>query len=130
MRSILLVDDSRVVREVLKVYLIRRDVEMVEAGDGVEALALLQRGSLPDIVIADLRMPRLDGAGLCRALRSQARTRHLPVIILSSSLTPESEDACRQAGAAEVLSKPVEPKRLLEAIERLLAHPSSGAEAP
>lgn len=129
MRSILLVDDSRVVREVLKVYLIRRDVRLIEASDGVEALARLQRET-PDVVVADLRMPRLDGAGLCRALRSQPRTRSLPVIILSSNLTLEAEASCREAGAAEVLSKPVQPQRLLDAIDQVLSPSHAGAATP
>ena len=129
MRSILLVDDSRVVREVLKVYLIRSDVRLIEASDGVEALALLQREP-PDVVVADLRMPRLDGAGLCLALRSQPQLRGLPVIILTSNLTPETEAGCREAGAAEVLAKPVQPQHLLEAIDRVLSPSTAGAAAP
>ncbi|MBI5548111.1 MAG: response regulator [Deltaproteobacteria bacterium] len=120
MWSILLVDDSRVVREVLKVYLIARDVRLVDAADGVEALAAIQVEA-PDVVVTDLRMPRLDGAELCRTLHSQPRTKQLPVIILTSHLTPDVEMRCREAGAAAVLAKPIQPKRLLEEIARVLA---------
>ncbi|MGC4117130.1 MAG: response regulator [Myxococcales bacterium] len=128
MGSILLVDDSRVVREVLKVYLIPRGVELTEAADGVEALAMIQR-SVPDVVIADLRMPRLDGAELCQALRNHPRTLGIPVVILSSNLTDESAARCLNAGAAGVLRKPVDPKRLLAELERV--SPSfRGAAAP
>ncbi len=118
MRSILLVDDSRVVREVLKVYLISHGVELNEAADGVEALAAIQK-TVPDVVVADLFMPRLDGAELCHALRSHPRTRRIPVVILTSNFSPEAEKRCLQAGASGILSKPVEPKRLLAEIERV-----------
>jgi len=128
MRSILLVDDSRVVREVLKVYLIGKGVELLEAVDGVEALAVIQR-STPDVVVADLYMPRLDGAELCHALRSHPRTVGIPVVILTANFTPEAADRCLQSGAAGVLSKPIEPKRLLAEIERVLS-PSYRRGAP
>ncbi|MBI5545206.1 MAG: response regulator [Deltaproteobacteria bacterium] len=118
MRSILLVDDSRVVREVLKVYLIGHGIELMEAADGVEALAAIQR-SLPDVVVADLCMPRLDGAELCQALRSHPKTQRVPVVILTSNFSPEAAKRCFQSGAAGVLSKPVEPKRLLTELERV-----------
>ncbi|MBI5545981.1 MAG: response regulator [Deltaproteobacteria bacterium] len=130
MRSIVLVDDSRVVREVLAAHPIAREVRVVDAGDGGEALAAIQV-QLPDLVVADLRMPRIGGVDLCRVLHSQPRTRQVPVIILTSSLTPEIEARCRKAGAAAVLAKPIQPQQLLEEISRVLpSPPSGGALAP
>lgn len=120
MRRILLVDDSRVTREVMKVYLIARDVTLLEAADGAEALAKV-KADPPDLVLADLRMPQLDGVGLCEALQADPRTRGVPVLILTSERDVDSARRARAAGAREVLQKPIQPQPLLDAIHRHLA---------
>lgn len=122
MKTILLVDDSRATREVIKVYLIARDVTVVEAPDGLEALAAA-RAAPPDLVLADMRMPKLDGCGLCEAMAGDARTRAVPVVILTSNRDEETVRRCRAAGAREVLHKPIQPQPLLEAVNRHIARP-------
>ena len=124
MKTILLVDDSRVTREVLKVYLVAKDIVVVDAVDGAEALAKV-RAARPDLVLADLRMPKLDGCGLCEALRADPRTRDVPVVILTSDRDPETARRCRAAGAREVLQKPIQPQPLLDAIHRHVAPPGA-----
>src|SRR5512139_4087577 len=115
MKRILLVDDSRVTRELMKVYLIGRDVTLLEAADGAEALEKV-RADPPDLVLADMRMPRLDGSGLCEALRDDPSTSHVPVVILTSNKDLETRRRARAAGAREVLQKPIQPHALLEAV--------------
>lgn len=119
MKRILLVDDSRVSRELIKVYLIARDVELREAADGVEALGIIGADP-PDLVLADLRMPRLDGFGLCQALQAHPFLRHVPVIILTSNRDAEAEKRLLTIGARQVLLKPIQPQPLHEAIQRHL----------
>jgi CheY-like chemotaxis protein len=125
MKRILVVDDSRVTRELIKVYLIARDVTLLEAADGEEALAQV-RAEPPDLVLADMRMPKLDGSGLCEALRDDPATRHVPVVILTSNKDLETRRRARTAGAREVLQKPIQPQALLEAVARHLAPPGRG----
>jgi CheY-like chemotaxis protein len=128
MKRILLVDDSRVTRELMKVYLIGRDVTLLEAADGAEALQKV-RDERPDLVVADMRMPALDGAELCEAVRADPATAHVPVLILTSNKDLATRRRAREAGAREVLQKPIQPPALLEAIERHLpraAKPSAG----
>ncbi len=120
MKRILLVDDSRVTRELIKVYLIAKDVTLLEAVDGLDALEKV-RADRPDLVIADMRMPRLDGAGLCEALRGDAATRAVPVVILTSNGDADTRRRARAAGAREVLRKPIQPQALLAAVSRHLA---------
>lgn len=117
MKHILVVDDSRVTREIMKVYLIARDVTVAEAADGLEALERV-RARAPDLVIADLRMPRLDGAGLCEAMAKDPALAHVPVVILTSSHDAESRVRAFAAGAREVLEKPIQPGALLAAVSR------------
>jgi putative two-component system response regulator len=119
MKTILLVDDSRVTRELIKVYLIAKDVRLLEAADGAEALETARREK-PDLVLADLRMPRLDGYGLCKALAADLRTRTVPVVILTSNGDPDTVAKCRAAGAREVLRKPIQPQPLQDALLRHL----------
>jgi CheY-like chemotaxis protein len=123
MKRILLVDDSRVTRELMKVYLIGRDVTLLEAADGAEALQKV-RADRPDLVVADMRMPVLDGAELCDALRADPTTRHVPVLILTSNKDLATRRRAREAGAREVLQKPIQPQALLEAVERHLPRPA------
>ncbi len=125
MRRILLVDDSRVTRELIKVYLIAKDVELQEAPDGAEALRMI-RTRPPDLVLADLRMPRLDGFGLCQALQADPQLRRVPVLILTSNRDAGVEERLKGAGARQVLQKPIQPGPLQDAIQKHLLSPAVG----
>lgn len=120
MTRILLVDDSRVTRELIKVYLIAKGVELLEAPDGAEALRMIQQ-SPPDLVLADLRMPRLDGYGLCEALKADPKLRKVPVLILTSNRDSAAEVRLLASGARQVLQKPIQPQPLQDAIQRHIA---------
>lgn len=117
MKTILLVDDSKVTRELIKVYLIARDVRLLDAPDGEVALRLARR-ERPDLILCDLRMPRLDGPGLCQALRAEPALAGIPVIILTSNADEDSHRRCREAGARDVLVKPIGPRALHDAVAR------------
>lgn len=119
-RKILVVDDQRVIREVLKVYLSSTRASLLEASDGEQALHLM-RSDHPDVVIADLQMPKLDGVQLCKVLQGDPTLQGIPVVILTGNADPSTADECRQAGAREVLKKPVSPAALLSALQRVYA---------
>jgi CheY-like chemotaxis protein len=119
MARILLVDDSLVILELTKIYLMGRSVSLLEARDGEEALRVI-RAEQPDLVIADLRMPKLDGPSLCEAMRRDERASRIPVIIMTSNHDAASRERCLAAGAREVLTKPVAPPALHAAIQRYL----------
>ncbi len=125
MKRILVVDDSRVAREVIKVYLVAKDVTLVDAVDGADALEKA-RAAPPDLVIADMRRPRLDGAALCEALARDPATRSVPVVILTANVDAETGRRARAAGAREVLHKPIQPHALIEAVNRHVRAASSG----
>jgi CheY-like chemotaxis protein len=116
-KTILLVDDSKVTRELIKVYLIVKDVRVLDARDGIEALDIA-RTERPDLILCDMRMPRLDGPGLCRALKAEPALRNTPVLILTSNADAESLRLCREAGARDVLLKPIGPHILHDAVQR------------
>jgi CheY-like chemotaxis protein len=116
-KTILLVSESRVALELIKVYLVAKDVRVLDARDGIEALATA-RLERPDLVLCDLQLPRLDGHGLCRELRADPVLRSTPVILLTSSQDKESQRRCRESGASGVLLKPIGPHALHEAVRR------------
>jgi len=119
-RRVLLVDDSPTVRSILKVYFMGTDTTFEEAGDGERALQLARLLAF-DLVIADFRMPRMDGLAFTAALRAdeRGRVRRLPVILLTAERNPELRQLSLEAGANEFLQKPVSTDELLAAVRRL-----------
>ncbi|HZV82671.1 MAG TPA: response regulator [Geobacteraceae bacterium] len=108
-------DDVKLARWALQKMGITR---VVVARDGCEALAMLLDPellpSLPDFILLDLRLPKLDGIAVLQQLRADERTRQLRVIILTSSEDPRDQEACRDLGAVAFLSKPLKGKVLLD----------------
>jgi DNA-binding NarL/FixJ family response regulator len=116
--KILLVEDQQLVREGLKGLLALHDELQVvgEASDGAEALEWLAAAAdnMPDVILSDMRMPRLDGVGLIRALA--ARALRLPVILLTTFDDTAAFDEAARAGAKGFLLKAISPDTLLQAL--------------
>lgn len=108
---VLVVDDNPDLREYITSLLVPT-YDVVTARDGYEALAAISR-HLPDIVLSDVMMPNLDGFGLLDAIRADARTRFLPVILLSARAGEESSIEGLDAGADDYVSKPFSARELL-----------------
>ncbi|RZL93381.1 MAG: response regulator transcription factor [Variovorax sp.] len=117
--KILLVEDQQLVREGLKGLLaLHDDLKVVgEANDGAEALEWLagaDPGDMPDVILSDMRMPRLDGIGLIRALA--ARALRLPVVLLTTFDDTAAFDEAVGAGARGFLLKAIRPETLAQAL--------------
>lgn len=110
LRTILIVEDSEPIRRILALLLEGHGYSVVTAADGAGAVALA-RELQPDAITLDLQLPDLDGRAVLQQLKAEARTRAIPVLIISayaSTLT-----AAERAGAADVLSKPFDVDELL-----------------
>ncbi len=120
-KVILLVEDNEDDIELTLRALERNNVcnRVVVARDGVEALERLSEGDLPQLVLLDLNMPRLGGVEVLRRIRAEARTRMVPVVILTSSR--EESDLVRgyREGANSYIQKPVDFEQFLEAVRQL-----------
>ncbi|MFQ4140648.1 ATP-binding protein [Chlorogloeopsis sp. ULAP02] len=114
---ILLVDDNADMRDYVK-RLLSSSYQVEAVGDGMAALQAIS-DHLPDLVLSDVMMPRLDGFGLLKALRSDDRTRELPIILLSARAGEEAQIEGLEAGADDYLIKPFSAKELLA---RVRAH--------
>jgi len=119
MATILTVDDSPSIRQMIKVALEPVGHKVVEAGDGAQGLAKCQ-ASRPDMVITDLNMPVMNGIELIKALRALPAMTGLPIVFL----TTESNDAIKQqakaAGATGWITKPFKPEQLLSVVSKLV----------
>lgn len=104
--KILLVDDDRKMLEVMRRYLENHDFSVIFTDNGSEAL-MMARDSRPDLIVADVELPGLDGLALCKALKNSPDTAHMPVIIISGGRT-EAEDIVEGygKGADDYLTKP------------------------
>ncbi|MYN18098.1 response regulator [Rugamonas sp. FT107W] len=114
-KTIMVVDDVATNRALLRDLLGALDFRMLEADSGVAALRQMQ-ANLPDMVLLDMVMPDMDGIETTRRLRADARTSHMPVVIISASSTPEEEERSLQVGANAFLGKPVDEHELLREI--------------
>ncbi len=118
-RTILAVDDSASMRQMVGFTLRRAGYEVVEAIDGVEALEYA-RGNAVDLVLTDVNMPRMDGITLVRELRQLSPYKFVPMLVLTTEAGPEKKLQGKQAGATGWLVKPFNPEKLLATIARVL----------
>lgn len=116
--KVLLVEDHADMRAYLRKHL-SRDYQVLEAARGDDGLELI-RQELPDVVVADIMMPGLDGYALCRALKSDPETDFIPTILLTAKTGLQSKLEGLEGGADDYLTKPFEPAELLLRIRNLL----------
>ncbi len=110
--TVMVVDDSLTVRRVTGRLLEREGYRVITAKDGVDALEQLV-DILPDVVLSDIEMPRMDGFDLVRNLRADERTRALPVIMITSRLADKHRRYAEEIGANHYLGKPYQEEELL-----------------
>ncbi len=120
---ILVADDDPQMRRLILSVLRREGFEVAEAGDGLDALDLIDRGGV-DLLILDIDMPRLDGLGVMEELRAQMRTASLPVIMLTAH-HGESEEKALDLGAQDYLTKPVQTRSLVARVRAVLKRVTS-----
>jgi len=115
---ILIVDDSATSRMIIRrCFEIAgyRDAEFYEAEDGVMALSFLREHAV-DLVVSDIRMPRMDGGTFIRKLRMSDGTKRIPVVVASSMSSDTLEAELKRSGVKAVIRKPVSPAKVLEAV--------------
>ena len=117
---VLVAEDNEVNQTVLRAILERAGHQVHIAGDGEETLDILsERDTDFDIVILDMNMPNISGLNVLKTYRFMETKMNIPVIMLSANAQPRTIEECKQAGAEAYLTKPVDAKRLVEAVDRL-----------
>ena len=119
-KTILIVDDSSSLRTIVKLALSRAGYAVIEAGDGKEALSLLEKTAKVNLIVSDVNMPNMDGITFLTHVKKHARHKFAPVVML----TTEGQDAVKQrgreAGAKAWIVKPFNPTQLLDAVSKLI----------
>lgn len=127
MPTVLLVDDDRALRKLLRAYLQEEAITVVEAGSGEEALALAARAA-PDLVLLDVRLPGIDGFEVLRRLEAAGRA--VPVILVTSLEDELDQLVAYRLGAVDFVVKPVSPKLLAAKVKAFTRHAASRAGGP
>lgn len=117
---ILVVDDNEQNVELLQAYLESMPVEVHAAYDGVEALNKIGEGLSPDLILLDVMMPKMSGFEVCRKLKADDATAHVPVMMVTALNELGDIERGVEAGTDEFLSKPVNKLELLTRVKSLL----------
>ena len=120
MRTILTVDDSPSMRQMVRATLESAGYGVVEATDGQEALEFARTRNV-DLVICDVNMPRMDGITLVRELRTLSGYRLTPLLLLTTESSQDKKFEGKRAGATGWIVKPFNPNQLLATLDRLLS---------
>jgi len=107
----LIVEDSRTIASIVKHYLQLEGFEVLVAADGVVGLEIAMR-ERPRVIVTDLNMPGMGGLDMVRALRAEAGTRDIAILMLTSDESPEIEGQAMAAGVDDFILKPLDPQRL------------------
>jgi two-component system chemotaxis response regulator CheY len=118
-QTILAVDDSAPMRQMVRYTLEGAGYRVVQASDGVEALEFARTSGV-DLVLTDINMPRMDGIRLVRELRALQAYKFIPVLVLTTESGEDMKQRGREAGATGWIVKPFNPEQLLHTIARVL----------
>jgi twitching motility two-component system response regulator PilG len=121
---ILVVDDSPTICRLVSITLERYGYQVISAADGLEALSKMN-DRLPDLILLDITMPRMDGYQLCKIVKGNQETKHIPVVMLSGKDGFFDKVRGRMAGSTEYITKPFAPDTLVRAVERYARRQSS-----
>jgi CheY-like chemotaxis protein len=117
-RTVLTIEDQPDIRRLIRMTLEYNGLAVLEAGDGAEGLAMARR-HLPDVILLDVMMPGMDGLTVNRTLATDARLKHIPVVILSALGRAEDVKAGLETGVHAYLVKPFSPWELLDVVDKL-----------
>ena len=123
-KTLLLADDSVTIQKVVGISFASEDIEVVSVDNGSDALTLV-REKKPDVVLADVVMPGMNGYELCEAIKGEAQLAHIPVILLTGTFEAFDEERARIAGASGHVAKPFEAQTLVDRVKTLLASSES-----
>ena len=117
--KLLLADDSQTIQKVVELILGSEEFDILACNDGEEAVKAVV-SVMPDIVLADIEMPKLNGYLLCEKIKGNPATVHIPVILLAGAFEPFDEDYARSVGADDFIMKPFESNELVSKVKSLL----------
>jgi len=118
-KRILTIDDDPNIRMLLD-FVLRKGYEVIALEDGMQGMSWLAAGNIPDLIIADVEMPRIDGYEFLKGIRESGFFRDIPVIMLSGHDSKDIKIKCIQQGADDYCVKPFNPEEIVKKIEKVL----------
>ena len=118
-KTVLVIDDEMSIRMLLENYL-SKTYTVITRNDGQEGLKYLEEGNLPELIVADIQMPNLDGYEFLRNVRASGFFKNIPMIMLSGIESSNERVKCLKLGADDYLVKPFNPEELAIRIENLI----------
>ena len=120
-KTVLLVDDERDIVELTRLRILSMGYNVIVACDGEEAIEKVRK-ERPDLVLLDVKMPKLDGYQVCKIVKSDPELKNIPIILFTASSrhVMELSDRALELGAASCIKKPFDSKELLEQIKKLI----------
>jgi CheY-like chemotaxis protein len=115
---VLVIDDSYVNRQLMKSILDTKIKEITEAGDGIEALEILESGILPDMIILDLMMPVMDGVETLKKIRELGYS--MPIIVITADIDGSKRTKCLELGISGYINKPIHGSQVVKLIREVL----------
>jgi two-component system, chemotaxis family, chemotaxis protein CheY len=119
-KTILIVDDSSSLRMVVKLALTRAGYDVIEAGDGKEGLAQLEKAGKVNLIVSDVNMPVMDGIAFVTEVKKHPRHKFTPVVMLTTEGQDAKKEQGKAAGAKAWIVKPFNPPQLLDAVSKLI----------
>jgi two-component system chemotaxis response regulator CheY len=119
-KKILIVDDSASVRTVARMALSEAGYEIMEAGNGQEALQVLSAQQRVHLIVSDVNMPVMDGISFLKQVKAHPNHKFTPVIMLTTEAGQDKKEEGRAAGAKAWITKPFQPRSLLDAVAKLV----------
>jgi CheY-like chemotaxis protein len=119
--KIFVVDDEEDTVELATLILQYEGYEVISASDGQIALDKLQKGDeIPDLILLDILMPRMDGLELCRWIKKQKKLKDIPVVFFTAKVGSKDKEECLKAGAADYIAKPFSTNELFVILKKYL----------
>lgn len=118
MKTVFIIDDSPIVRKLLREGITSSQLVCEEAANGEDALSKIKGGLKPDVIVTDINMPKMDGLTLIKEARKLPATRFVPIFVLTTEQSPEKQNVAKAAGATGWLVKPVGWDMLYKAIKQ------------
>ncbi len=121
-RTILYIEDNEYNRKIVRQLLVRTSYRLVEAVDGESGVAMA-REELPQLILMDVQLPKMSGLDATRVLKSDPRTSHIPIVVITSFALSGDREKASAAGANSYLAKPYSPRELLALVHQYLPEP-------
>ena len=128
-KKVLVVDDEKFVRELIKIKLSRCGLVVLEAANGLEAIEMAQ-AQRPDMILLDVMMPKMNGFEACEKLKTNPTTARIPVLMLTARGEQANHEKGISLGATDYMSKPFSPQKLAELVIEILARSPSKSSEP